>query len=1186
MSVRKLTPAIKKQLDVIADHLWNAPSNACAFVGAGMSMNAIRKDITTLRSPGWSELANKMISQLPEGWKINRNFQSVLKIAEMYVASYGRDKMNRFLEESIPDDELEPSELHEKFLELPWRDIFTTNYDTLLERAADRIGGGYTYINSQDEISNSISPRIIKLHGSFSTGGDYVISEEDYRKYPAEKAIFVSTVRQSLIENTFCLFGFSGDDPNFINGIGWVQDQFKNAKTNIYIIGWNFDESTRILWKNRKICLIDLAPICPTIAEFGVALMEIVEYLQSKNPRDINWEVDSLLDKKRRVVYSRLKKKHDEYRGWYLAPHDTREQIVRSLYEADDKIVEALLANPNNIQLAYYVNWLWEKAALPLFDNYVDIFAKIVTETELTIKKGDKEKWRALVLALIRAYRERGNEEQWHVYCEMFNRYIKGVSRDHKSRYYYELCLFDIIGLNFKELHEHIEAWGKYSMPEIWRAKRAALIAEYFDIKEARGELKKALATYQKRNAKELHRHDIRCESTYVIIMFLLGRINAVEKLVKWEIPSKEDSFREKLRESSKYGCNPIDEIVYLEQNLRPHTHRDNVETLPSFDISRVNQSHHFEQEQKDLRFSTQCMRVLEELSAPVVLQRVNIFDKKSLRILVGNLAQVYPNLAQTYILRSGNKENIDSLFSRKALTAWTREQSDEFLEGYRQLLEETMNPDSDVCKTKLHTETMMTVIPEIMSRLVTKSSFETRVAALKTIGMYYASNYKGRVVGVSTLVNRLMNSFNHEEQQKILPYIIGMPFPDHYPHYENVLRFDPVTFADIDAVSEVEIDKKTIAELLHQLGEEGDSRMVAFCRLNKLFHIGLLDEEQKAKFGEQLWSKTDEKSGFPANIPYYDHIYLQLPHPDSVDVEGMLRQYFFDTPFANEKNGGVAMTRGEFTNWNVILGATSMGYVWKQDEIRILVNDIIGWWHKFKKRLSHKEEASLLHSIPEEYEYRMLKIIAILSRVIRPNWDLVAEEQKVQLDDLVNDSRLYTNHHLSLQAILSSEKTINGDYTEDIIESVSSTEEREVRAGGLAVQYMAVRGIFEKSIIDSVTCFFRYGKIVGMSSILTTLAELSNRGWQPDAEQQRDLYFGLNHLYKSTQIGQYDSELDVEDKLLIRQKCVEMSSVIKQKVDVKDGRLSSMISQWLKEAENENEFCEIRNAIEEKNGI
>lgn len=1182
MSVKKLTPAIKKQLDIIADHLWNTPSNACAFVGAGFSRNAIKKNRATPTSPGWNELVDKIKDQILDGSNIDTKYLSVLKVADMYEASHTKGEMNRLLEGIIPDEELEPSELYEKFLELPWHDIFTTNYDTLLERAADNIGGRYTCINAQEEIANSVSPRIIKLHGSFSTGGDYTISGGDYRKYPTDKAVFENTIKQSLIENTFCLFGFSGDDPNFTNWIGWVQDHLKTSKSNIYIIGWNFDESTRLLMQSRKICLIDLVPICPAVADFGSALMEVVQYLQSKNPRDIDWEVDSLLDKKRRVVCSRLKKKHDEYRGWHLAPHDTREQIVRSLYEADDKIVEALLENPHNIQLAYYVNWLWEKAALPLFDNYVDIFAKILTETEASVKKGDKEKWRTLVLALIRAYRERGNEEQWHVYCEMFNRHIKGVSRNHKSRYYYELCLYDIIGLNFKELHEHLGAWGKCSMPEIWRAKRAALIAECFDIKEAREELKKALASYQKRYAKELRRHDIQCESTNAIILFLLGRINAVEKLVAWEVPTKKETFREKLRESSKYGCNPIDEIIYLEQNLRPHIHRDNVQTLPSFDISRVNQSHHFEQEQKDLRFATQCMRVLEELSAPVVAQRVNVFDKKSLHILVGNLAQVYPNLAQTYILRSGNKENIDSLFSRKALAVWTKEQSNAFLDGFRQLLEKVITPDSDIRKAKLHTETMMTVIPEIMSRLVTKASFEVKEAVLKTIGLYYASDYQGRIVGVSTLVNRLMNSFNLEEQQRVIPYIVGMSFPDHYPHYENVLRFDPVTFADITAVCDVAIDNKTIAELLHQLGDEGDSRIVAFCRLNKLYHLGLLDEEQKEKFGEQLWSKTDVKSGFPANIPYYNHIYLQLPHPTSVDVEGMLRQYFADTPFANEKGVGISMTRGEFENWNVILGATSMGYPWMQDEIQKLVNDIIEWWSKYKKRLSHKEAVSLLHSIQEEYEYRLLKIIAILSRVIQPNWEFVTEEQKEQLGDVVNESRLYTNLYLSLQAILSTEQAMKGDYVEDIIASVSSMEEKDVRAGGLAVQYMAVRGLFEKPIVDSITCFFRYGKTVGMNSILTTLEELLNRGWQPDAEQQRDLYLGLNNQYKSSQIGKYDAELDVEDKLLIRKKCVEIAAALKRKVDIKDGRLKSAISQWFKLTADENEFCEIRNAMEE----
>ena len=39
----------------------------------------------------------------------------------------------------IPDKEYQPSLLHERLLQLPWTDVFTTNYDTLLERTAEKI---------------------------------------------------------------------------------------------------------------------------------------------------------------------------------------------------------------------------------------------------------------------------------------------------------------------------------------------------------------------------------------------------------------------------------------------------------------------------------------------------------------------------------------------------------------------------------------------------------------------------------------------------------------------------------------------------------------------------------------------------------------------------------------------------------------------------------------------------------------------------------------------------------------------------------------------------------------------------------------------------------------------------------------------------------------------------------------
>ena len=47
--------------------------------------------------------------------------------------------LNQIIRDSLPDDEYAPSELHEKLLNLGWKDVFTTNYDTLLERTLEKI---------------------------------------------------------------------------------------------------------------------------------------------------------------------------------------------------------------------------------------------------------------------------------------------------------------------------------------------------------------------------------------------------------------------------------------------------------------------------------------------------------------------------------------------------------------------------------------------------------------------------------------------------------------------------------------------------------------------------------------------------------------------------------------------------------------------------------------------------------------------------------------------------------------------------------------------------------------------------------------------------------------------------------------------------------------------------------------
>ncbi len=121
-------------LDEVARRLWSG--HAAVMVGAGFSKNARKADPSAKRIPDWAELGNifykKIHGQAP---KDTDHYLSLLKLADEVQAAFGRPALDQILRSEIPDTEYEPSPLHVSLMKLPWSDVFTTNYDTLLERA-------------------------------------------------------------------------------------------------------------------------------------------------------------------------------------------------------------------------------------------------------------------------------------------------------------------------------------------------------------------------------------------------------------------------------------------------------------------------------------------------------------------------------------------------------------------------------------------------------------------------------------------------------------------------------------------------------------------------------------------------------------------------------------------------------------------------------------------------------------------------------------------------------------------------------------------------------------------------------------------------------------------------------------------------------------------------------------------
>jgi hypothetical protein len=123
------------------------------------------------------------------------------------------------LEATILDQVAGPFTLtaaHELISALPAGEIWTTNYDPLLEQACD----GAAVVDAEEKIHlvGSKSRTVIKMHGSVNASRAWasppVITRSDYENYPIDRPRTWAVLQGAYLSRTLLFLGFSITDPN------------------------------------------------------------------------------------------------------------------------------------------------------------------------------------------------------------------------------------------------------------------------------------------------------------------------------------------------------------------------------------------------------------------------------------------------------------------------------------------------------------------------------------------------------------------------------------------------------------------------------------------------------------------------------------------------------------------------------------------------------------------------------------------------------------------------------------------------------------------------------------------------------------------------------------------------------------------------------------------------------------
>ncbi len=929
-------------LEQLARALWSHGTlrGAAILVGAGVSRGARLLARDTPPPPLWRDLAADMAREL-YGNPIGEDKtppQEIptdpLRLAEEYRVALGDAALAAFLRRHVKDETWEPGTVHTALLDLPWSDVLTTNYDTLLERAAIESRRGYDVVSRQDDLAHTRSPRIIKLHGSLSDMSGIVFSEEDYRHYPVRCAAFVNVARQVFIENELCLLGFSGDDPNFLQWAGWVRDHLGDGARRIYLVGaLDLAPVKRRLLESRNIVPIDISPalLGQPQNRHAEASELFLSYLREAKPSDPNsWQPADLrnyppspLDtdnwardfddgekaaESLRNALTVWRNDRSTYPGWLVCPPPQRLWIrqgttyVRNLSLALKSVDEFDRRNAL-LELA----WRHETGFQPVESWLSQEMEEIVTKEG--IGSADPNLISTLANAILRSARTSGNQEIFEARAQRLLTFtpieeIQAIVAHHR-------CLFARDRLDYEYVLENLEAIA--GDDPMWALRRAAIQCDLDEFDGALRSAREAVRELKKRTARN---------ATSVA---LRSRFAWARLIARWFHWSDEGAL---LEETDGYerldlpNYDPENEFSRLDREISESIRKrhEECETQPDFEPGR------FQDNTNSLQFVNsaeitplhECRCISEIPGVPIHTEHFNVLRNRltdSLHIISTQNLHWYSALLATR--PSHSKGPITIYLNRVSIARLDPGEAEALLTRVENAVifwEKRLKASPS---NKYGTIDALRLFLEVLSRLTLRAPSELakRYARLAARIAKNNTNHLWLYEPIGHLLERAFKAIPPDERHELSYELLKFPLStDLGIEINSHLWPNPAEFA-YPFISRNTVESSFSAIIAHFISsvENFDkSRPEAALRLLYLHESGQLTPQESMDFTNAVWKGKDpDTTDLPQDLGWHPHAFLIIPQPDHIDVHQRIYKHLFSEDSEAKPISLIAATSG-----------------------------------------------------------------------------------------------------------------------------------------------------------------------------------------------------------------------------------------------------------------------------------
>ncbi|SDI70739.1 SIR2-like domain-containing protein [Paraburkholderia steynii] len=1080
------------------------------MVGAGFSRAASRHADGVTKPPLWRDFAKSLAAQLDPS-DSDLPFSDPLRLAEQYRSYFGDAALHDLIRAQIHDGALHIGSLHEDLLRLPWSEVLTTNWDTLLERASESLHErAYSVVSRESDLARMRSPRIVKLHGTIGVTDQYIVAQEDYRRYPEKYAAFVNFARQVFIENELCLLGFSGDDPNFIQWAGWVRDRLGNLARRIYLVGaFNLPASARRFLESINVAAIDLWDAVAEIDDHNLKHQRATELflqaLQRHKPKEeYEWTPTRLKrqhagnDENVRMYkepafgalllkghLETLARDRETYPGWLTCPPDIRWLLKSQISSPFPNVdIIASLDGASRATLLYEIAWRHDTAWEPV-PPWLRKEFNAVADPALPCGISKRQQLE-MALFLAKLARRDNDSVEFEKWAAVISEHAIHFP-DSRAEIAYQRAVLALERLDYASVPSLVDAIR--GEDPVWKLKRASILCELLQYEEGDRLISNAY--------KQLLEQSRQAPNSV--------RVRSRLAWARWLFVNSDRSRRDQRVDGSvgkEWRCDPIDQFDHVNDEIAGQRERF---LKRAYSVEPLFPTGHYQDNASDgadvdapTSYVLTCLA--DAVGLPLRLKDVDILARDVRGIITSTPSSNSMSRFVMAIRSAGSDSNevVKQVFSRIALARYERET----VEDLATRIEAAIGFWRSRTISGLHgspsqASRLLRVLMEVLARITVRLPVSRAVDTFR-LGLSLANDPSLRDFPLFEAMGHLLEyplkCIPEEQRGELLVDVLSFPLANEmgFDDIRRDYRWPNPVIEDVFArIPGPRLDAR-IQELIVHARQGSPAQTATLLRLLPLVQGGILTSAELKGLASAVWGEDCDYQSLPDTGLFLNALHV-LPAPDKDAATEVLARTLFDV------NAEPFLTRAHLLAVSGVADRKGSPLLPTPEQAIACFDRIVSW----RPVVSHgsddaerREQDSLIAAMGEVLTFSVVPALSKESRNHTRYERLLSFQQELYVSEAMGAFPYFC--HL-------------GDDVIEEIESriVKGLQARESSAVGWAAHALHTwRGLAasgsvpapHERLVARMVYLIEAGKEVGLHSLLWYVHEMLNVGGLPDS--------------------------------------------------------------------------------------